>query len=879
MKKQIRAMLVVVFLSGCSLAEVVERGELCPGKANEGSLSYIEDRLLCSADKGSACQIGEKTYNFSENFELRVCPLDFPKCKTETVGEYTLYHCEKDTKTLTECPIGNVVCERDDGQLDCIDPSSNNTCGASTCDEESNYGGQNCTLYNFFSSCQQNSEGNYVCLCANGALQCNGECINPGSKITCGADDCSLPNYGGDDCTEYEDHRTCEEDSDGSYSCHCREGDILCNGHCVAPDSSDDFCGAKGKCNSSDPESEDYQGISCSSGDGFCHNGECSCGYGGIWCTVDDGETETTGCQKPGTSEICNVTLNEDGRHCDILTCPETHSCVPETALSYVCKLTNCADGDQICPIDGENACVSLHDPEHCGKCDINCHDGNYANFEVAGCEDTEDGSIACTYQCKGALTNCGNSFEPVCVDLMANVQNCGECGHGCSSKQYCDNGTCRATECRPNECTISNPDETNDCVNTVDKCGPNCISCKSVHPNGYCSDGVCLITTCNAGEHPVLNELGQITSCEKNRVESCGPVSITSNAEVVNCNQWKPGHATNAACTNEGKCNVTGCEVGYHVNPDKLSCASDTPTACGASMQDCTKIGNIANSSSVYCEQGVCRVSNCAVNFHLSGDQKSCVGNTTSACGATNSVTTTNCTGIANIASASSVSCNAGVCLVSACAPSYHIKSNRTGCEANSNSSCAPSTSNSPVNCSNNSVEKTCIPSTGKCACSSDGSKVLNYDGNACVIKACQGYPGVLAGELREYNYYSGSSVSDYRCYATSCNSGYKQYVSGSSATCRPLYSSHNPCTDLGYRYNTNCSGYCSAYSTSCNANSHNKCKDGYREYRLVCIESKYCCGTIDSSHGTPSTDYLCKNCVALGYSKCNTSTGQCTN
>ncbi|MBQ9394400.1 MAG: hypothetical protein IJU23_02645 [Proteobacteria bacterium] len=812
--------------SGCILSDPVEYGEACPGLDKAGTLSYIENRQTCSAEHAYECTFADQldeennriTFDFSTYFNKRYCPPQYPKCKVETVQDLTFYHCEKDTHTEIECARKQLQCkianaettDSETGEYECIDPASSNTCGANTCDPNTNYGGVNCFLYSMFSTCKEVGPDKYECQCANGALQCNEKCVDKKSKITCGANDCSKPNYGGEDCTEYDDKRVCEADAEGNYHCVCRKGDILCNGkcitpessaeycgakglcndpdrksenfrgtdcgiggycedgackcedgegilcgdRCVIPESSDTHCGAKGLCNSPNSESDNYQGTNCGIG-GYCFEGKCKC-YEGIWCVGEDGIGQ---CMIPPGHETCNAHVIDEAFHCEYTECKVNELCIPESESTYRCDVKSCDETtENLCVVDGHNACVPKFDTNHCGTCDNDCANHNYANIKSYSCAE-KDETPTCTYVCTDSAINCGTDIHPVCAVLNTDYNHCGSCNNSCKGNQYCEGGTCHYTDCASNECTIMNGNEKS-CINTDAKCGNGCTSCKSLHSNGYCDNGTCYISSCNNGEHPEYSG-NKITRCVKNSVTSCGP---STGGSVTNCNSWKPSTASSVDCkSNEGYCYITNCNNGYH----------------------------------------------------LASDQKSCVGNTSSSCAASNSTNAHSCSGPQN-------------------------------------------------KCDN-----------GNCVCP-DGKK-LNYDGNNCVIPACAGIPGVYDGTLLTSSWYN-PGISDWACNPSSCNANYKRVSQGGNGqywACRP--STSLGCTNYGYRYTTSSDGYCigGKYVNGQLKNGHSHCADGYRQYITACINQNACCGTRNAAMNN-SLDFVCRNCLGQGKT-CNTSTGNC--
>ena len=793
-------------LSGCVLGDPVEYGEACPGLDVAGTLNYIENRQTCSAEHAFSCTFADQldedgnriAFDYSTYFNKRYCPPLYPKCKKDTVTDaetkqdFSYYHCEKDTRTQVKCAEGQLRCivhsdttdvvdnDSKAEEFECIDPASINTCGANDCFAD-NYGGTNCFLYNMFSTCAEVEPHKFACQCASGALQCKGECIDPSSKITCGANDCSKENYGGEDCTEYADKRVCVKDEKTKkYSCVCREGDILCGDRCITPDSSIDHCGAKGLCNSPDRSSDDFMGTDCGSGgicnngicqcdagegilcddkcispktDGehcgakglcndsnsnsdnykgascgagsYCHHGKCEC-YKGNWCTDAEGNGV---CMMPLENSTCNAHPVTNGLLCEYTECKANEICAPDSTSSYRCKATSCDETAEIlCLVDGWNTCVSKFDSNHCKTCNNNCANHTFANIKSYSCAD-KDGTPTCSYVCSDTTINCGTETNPNCVNTNTDTKNCGGCNQSCGANQFCDNGTCKATDCPSNQCTV--PDGSGfTCVNVDQLCGEKCISCQSLHANAHCDNGTCYIDSCIAGEHPVYNSAGKITQCIKNTVTSCAPADLPSEQTATNCNAQKPDNAAIVACdTNKGTCYVSSCNNGYHIGPDKQTCEQNTNTSCGAN----------------------------------------------------NSTQTTSCT--------------------------------------------------EPQTACNN----------GKCECP-DGKK-LNYDGNNCVIPACAGIPGVYDGTLLTKSWWN-NTIDDYACNPTACNEGYKrESLQGKNKyfSCRPKL--ELGCTDFGYKYSAD--GYCVARQNDTGINTHTHCADGYRQYILACIHKDVCCGT----------------------------------
>ncbi len=593
---------------------------------------------------------------------------------------------------------------------------------------------------------------------------------------------------------------------------------------------------------------------------GVCVVWNCNTGYhissDGKTCEANSvtkcaatNSSSTVSCKTEGVATtscstgVCQVSACNSGYHIssDKKSCVANSntSCASTTSSNAVncTTLTNVVSAS----CNSQGACVVTE-----------CKSGNHIKSDKTACEANSN-------------TSCATTTSNAPVSCMTTGVKTATCSGGACTASECNSGyhlNSGKTGC------VANSDTS--CASTTSNSPTNCTTIAHIASGaGKCtSSGACSVSSCASGYH--LNS-GK-TGCDANSNTSCAGVSSNSPTNCTTIAHIASGAGT---CSSSGACTVSSCASGYHLNSGKTGCDANSNTSCAGvssnSPQNCTTIAHIASGAGTCSSSGACTVSSCASGYHLNSGKTGCDANSNTSCAGVSSNSPTNCTTIAHIASGAGTCTSSGACTVSKCASGYHLNSGKTGCVANSNTSCAPVNSNSPTNCTSG-VQKVCN-SSGKCACSTDGSTVLNYDGNACVHKACQGYPGVMAGTVKTTNYYSGGD--DYRCYATSCASGYKLYESGSSATCRPLYASMSSCTGLGYRYNTNCSGYCSGQNSGCGSNGHGGCASGYREYRYACIESKYCCGT--RSYGSDGKGYQCKNCVALGYTGCNESTGAC--
>ncbi len=118
------------------------------------------------------------------------------------------------------------------------------------------------------------------------------------------------------------------------------------------------------------------------------------------------------------------------------------------------------------------------------------------------------------------------------CVDLMTDINNCGECGNVCESDLMgvaCVEGECIRTTCPaaiPTSCSddLTLPIEER-CVDlTYDP--NNCGECGNVCDSGECAEGVCVpvANECDEGEI-VCDGTCVATCCDNNNCGACGNV------------------------------------------------------------------------------------------------------------------------------------------------------------------------------------------------------------------------------------------------------------------------------------------------------------------------------------------------------------------
>ncbi|MBQ9817945.1 MAG: hypothetical protein IJM59_10855 [Proteobacteria bacterium] len=804
------AALACVFV-GCEMAEVVDWGADCPTDANL-SLTYIGN-ASCTPDNASACQIDGKTYDFSNNFEIRRCPKEFSVCAVN--DENSNYHCEKDTKK--GCADTQLTCPRNDDtdDVDCIDPSSIKTCGASDC-KSINYGGQDCSEYGELSRCQQsNDTGKYVCRCPSGALLCGAQCIDPNDPKYCGANDCDADNYGG---------------------------------------------------------------IDCEKGDAYCTSGKCSCSAGSIWCSING---EPPRCISPRDNATCNAHLAADGNTCETTPCDENQTCSAAGDGSFTCTQIGCDSDQQLCDTEDGNQCIPRLDDDNCGVCNNKCSALLQSNAHGSECLKTDDGKYVCKFVCDEGFENCGTDTEPNCVSLNT-FQHCGECNHTCGNNEACDPEKleCIPTGCAPNECPLSGKDgEESECVQEDDHCGKDCQVCSNIHTNASCQNGICVISACNDGEHPVYEET-LIIRCEPNTINSCAPSDIKVNESPVDCVETL-ANAHEVMCTEEGKCSAVSCESGFHLNHG--ACVANTSTLCGSG--DSSDVMNcndeIENAAETECLSNICFAKKCAEGYHLSADLKLCEANDTSKCAPVDSKDAKDCSIVPN---ATQTECVKGVCKAKQCFEGYHLSTDKSECVANSNSLCAATDSNKTMDCTAIANAATAVCENGACTVNKCKENYhINKGNTACVVNtntSCASTTSSKETDCQAIANASSTECAKGSCKVLECKSGFhvspdnKRCVSNESTKCAPPGGGQEiNCNDaIPSSAQTTCNaGVCEVVECAVDHHPSPDKKSCIKNTATACAGTKSSATTNCSTYITNSATTACTS-GSCTVSKCNT-------
>ncbi|MBQ9396655.1 MAG: hypothetical protein IJU23_14215 [Proteobacteria bacterium] len=501
-------------------------------------------------------------------------------------------------------------------------------------------------------------------------------------------------------------------------------GFVRCNGICIDPATTSEYCGANTYC----------EGYKVCNRDQTCQNGKCTTCSGPECQTTTKCIDYSTQCGPTGIPQLCLSGTWLDQTPCNHgLTClkgvctevseqPQACSpqgyvrcngaCVDPMSVSEYCgadancegyvacaKNESCQSGKCkpfTCP-DGQHMYQGTCEPDsvkHCGEHDYHC-----AN-EVPGWQNGECSKGQCS------ATECASSFHLYNHTCEINTQeNCGEHNLDCRISMtgflngQCINRNCVATECIQGYHTYLNvcePDDENHCGNHTTKCAELIQGYRT----GECVEGECRVQTCVDGFHlDTANNRcvvdtndccgASCSQCTSPRICSKGSCQAQCEAPLSKCNNECHNYANDIShcggcnqicsqstvsnsiavtCTNS-ICKATSCRSGYHDYDGK--CEKDTIENCGTHGTKC----NIANATNT-CSGGKCNFT-CNSNYHTYNNI--CEEDSTANCGAHG----TNC----NIDNATNTICSEGICRATACKSKYHVYSNV--CEADSTTHC----------------------------------------------------------------------------------------------------------------------------------------------------------------------------------------------
>jgi len=419
----------------------------------------------------------------------------------------------------------------------------------------------------------------------------------------------------------------------------CTAGDKCADGQCTpgAAISCDDAnvcttdsCHPKKACVHELNNAACDDGNACTVGDA-CSGGVCK-GAGSLDC--DDSDVCTTDSCLPGQGcvHVVNQAPCDDGSKCTTKDVCNAGVCVGSAPL--VCNDSNLCTDDACDPAVGctftQNS-VACNDSNSCTVGD-KCSGGQCVPGAPVECP---PGEVCVNGQCKVSCQQGYSICNGMCVNLLLDNYNCGQCGKACAPGEACKAGKCEVS------CLAGFVVCNGKCVD-LQTDSANCGQCgKACGVGQVCQQGLCQLVC-----PPGLEKCGDVctnTSWDPNHCGGCGKVCAGGpNAPVAYCGN--------------GKCGIV-CQDGF------ADCDFDVDNGCesnlSSSTDHCGKCGTMcspkANAATPLCAAGLCDFV-CDVGFddcnnvysdgcevNLKTDAANC-GFCGNACGAGKKCTAGNC-------------------------------------------------------------------------------------------------------------------------------------------------------------------------------------------------------------------------------------------
>ena len=713
--------------------------------------------------------------------------------------------CENGKMTAVYCPEASAcdgnVCGRPNVQPTVICSSEN---------------GSKCGDDELLSSWAEGVCHNGLCevlYCIDGYTLINGDCKPAGECC-------------GQDCINCLDkNMVCSDSSANTGTCveTCTDNRVSCQGVCIDPLTSHEYCNAGPDC---------AHPTKCDS-DRICEDGTCVC-YPGTECD--------------GTCYDLSVTLNHCG-DCET-DCTELAGWADGYCMNGLCQATECEPPYQMRTdnIDGENIATCVNDSEvnSCGSDKTDC------TTTVEGWVEGECRERRCIVtRCIDGQHPYTTSEESIC-ELNDN-DNCGEHAVPCqassvtaSTAAECTNsGECVATSCETGYHLYEGSCEKDDNIN----CGSHGTACTKDmfewSETVSCDTGECIIISCD--NNHILNGTVCIDKNCTNDATKC--MNANTTGKIYKCinNEW----VENRICTDNNSCNDTNTDCGVCIN-DKVQCADLSVQTCanGAWQEPiaCTEPTN----SKASCSEGVCGFK-CNSNYHKTAGGDGCEINSITDCGASHTVCpkatngsakcstsgvcslycnnsiypdlcsstcvnlssdTNNCGSCGNKCTVTNgtAGCSNGSCVAVSCSSNYHTTADGKGCEKNSITDCGASHTVCP-NATNGSAK---CSTSGVCSLYCNNSSYPDLCSSTCVdltsdVNNC----GSCGNKCTVSNGAAGCSSGS--CVAVSCNSNYHKTADGKGCEKNSITdcgASHTVCpkaTNGSAKCST--SGVCSLY------------------------------------------------------------------
>ena len=525
----------------------------------------------------------------------------------QTCDKNTL--CNVDIGECTPVALPEIKCQSDEHIFaNQCEPDDENHCGTHTND---------CTKLSGWKSGSCIDKQCYAYKCATGYHLASIIDANGNEKTICEQDThdaCGSIN------TQCGADEICAQ---GVCTDKCQPGEVICNGSCINPKTNTQYCGADPSCRSFATCSGTEKCVdgscllsSCAHNETLCTkngqkvcvdvngNNPYHCGACGSTC-VDTEIAKATGCNQGKCTYICYDNNINCGSNTEPL-------CMPRERLKrdpLNCgKCNKACEANELCQ-DGQclvnscmgnachynNACVNLND--HCGTQCLNCSAAN--NASAGYCQ---NGTCV--------ITACANGYH-LSTNGTCEIDSAIACPNGqasatvnCNAIEYTQRGICEDKICKAKSCKANAHVEGNICVpDTVGACGPSKTNCRQIPgwKAGKCENGVCVATACRQGF--CLNALhGKCTSAQNN--STCG---VDGGA----CQSCTIKHVCSAGACVDKKCVGNVCQQKTEAGQEDI-CQNDN-THCGSSCQDCT-----LNATASTCnDEGYCQITACEKGYH----------------------------------------------------------------------------------------------------------------------------------------------------------------------------------------------------------------------------------------------------------------------
>ena len=554
-----------------------------------------------------------------------------------------------------------------------------------------------------------------------------------------------------------KDISSCHQTKTGEHYCIvCSQNQVACSGICVDPNSNE-YCGAKGECNNDDATSMDYIGKKCGPNykcvEGVCKEiVECA---SKIYCDGNCLKINSNDYDHCGAKGECS----DDS--------PSSDNYKGKDCVGVMGNHAVCLDGECICTegyVNVNGICVDPTDNEYCGAQDgvpgENCGDTAKCVNGVCVCLNEDDVWVKESGKCVDPQSSehCGateDSLGENCIEnahcvnrlcvCMDGFALCGEkcidtriSNFNCGARGTCDDPDETSANYQGKKCDKSAECIEGECVcdDGYIKCGEECINpflsnthcgakgeCNSEDPKSDDYQGAVCEEDLKCGDGVCLYQNGCPTNaCSLN---SCMNTDEQCGMQCMNCNGY--GYTEHGFCKlDKGICEITECKKEYHLNADNTDCEKNTVNKCASVTSNVTvDCESIQNVDSVKCnEEGACSIEACMKGFHLNAGKTGCEANSDTECAPVSSNEVKNCKTENNALEGKCL--ENGKCSIIKCRENYHFNEHKTGCEPNSQVACAPQDSSSTAICANDNIRGNCTRE-GKCDCTEEGHLLDN--------------------------------------------------------------------------------------------------------------------------------------------------------